>query len=130
MNLRAATVMLTGATGGIGRATALLLAGRVRTLLLHGPHTPGQAEALLADVRASAGPATTVRYLWAVYGSLAEVRTLADAAGQVDLLINNAGIPGPAWWTASRDGNELTLQTNYLAATVLTGLLLAATPPN
>ncbi len=120
------TVVLTGATGGIGLATARLLAGRTRTLLLHGPEPREQVEELLAGLRG-----TEVRYLRADYGDLDEVRNLAaairESTGHVDVLVNNAGIPGPPRWTSSRDGNELTLQANYLAATVLTGLLLDVT---
>jgi hypothetical protein len=50
MNLSAAIVVLTGATG----ATARRLAGRTRTLFIHGPQPPDQTEDLLAELRASA----------------------------------------------------------------------------
>jgi NAD(P)-dependent dehydrogenase (short-subunit alcohol dehydrogenase family) len=120
------TVVLTGATGGIGRAAARLLAVRARTLLLHGPEPREQIEDLIGELR---GP--EVVYLRADYGDLDEVRNLAaairESTGHIDVLINNAGIPGPPRWTGTRDDNELTLQTNYLAATVLTGLLLDVT---
>jgi hypothetical protein len=49
MNLSAAIVVLTGATG----ATARRLAGRTRTLFIHGPQPPDQTEDLLAELRAS-----------------------------------------------------------------------------
>jgi hypothetical protein len=47
MNLSAAIVVLTG-------ATARRLAGRTRTLFIHGPQPPDQTEDLLAELRASA----------------------------------------------------------------------------
>jgi NAD(P)-dependent dehydrogenase (short-subunit alcohol dehydrogenase family) len=114
MDLSDATVVLTGATTGIGRATAEALAPRVRRLILHGPG-------------ASADAPTGANYLRADYGRLAEVIALArdirSATDRVDLLINNAARPGPPARTISTDGNEVTWQTNYLAPVALTALL-------
>jgi NAD(P)-dependent dehydrogenase (short-subunit alcohol dehydrogenase family) len=47
----------------------------------------------------------------------AQVHELTD---HLDLLINNLGRAGPGSRTVSRDGIEVTLQTNYLAAVALT----------
>jgi NAD(P)-dependent dehydrogenase (short-subunit alcohol dehydrogenase family) len=47
-----------------------------------------------------------------------------SAGGRLDVLINNAGRPGPPRRETTVDGNEVTLQTNVLAATVLTDVLL------
>lgn len=114
MDLSAATVVLTGATSGIGRATAVALAPRVRRLIVHGPD-------------ASADVPTDATYLRADYGRLAEVVALArdirSATDRVDLLVNNAARPGPPARTLSADGNEVTWQTNYLAPVALTTLL-------
>ncbi len=51
-----ATVLLTGATDGIGRASAVLLAPRVGTLLIHGPQDPAVVEPLISELRGLAGP--------------------------------------------------------------------------
>jgi NAD(P)-dependent dehydrogenase (short-subunit alcohol dehydrogenase family) len=127
MNLSESIVLLTGATDGIGLATARRLAPRVRHLVLHGPQPDEEVRRLTSDVRRSMGGGSTLTYLRADYDELAQVRTfaarVADAAERLDILINNAGRPGPPSRTLSIDGNETTLQTNYLAPFLLTTML-------
>lgn len=121
MELTDRAVVLTGATTGIGRATANRLAGRVGHLVLHGlePHS---------DVAAFvAGLPGRVTYLPADFGHLDQIAGLVAATRQatdrVDLLLNNAGRPGARRRELSADGIEATLQTNYLSTVVLsTGL--------
>jgi NAD(P)-dependent dehydrogenase (short-subunit alcohol dehydrogenase family) len=127
MNLSESTVLLTGATDGIGLATARLLAPRVRLLVLHGPQPDEDVRRLTSDVRRSMRGGSTVTYLRADYDELAQVRTLAtrvvNTVERLDILINNAGRAGPPRRTLSIDGNETTLQTNYLAPFLLTTML-------
>ena len=126
MNLSESTVLLTGADG-IGLATAHRLAPRVRHLILHGPQPDEDVQRLTSDVRRGMGGGSTLTYVRADYGELAHVRTLAarvaDTAERLDILINNAGRAGPPRRTLSIDGNEITLQTNYLAPFLLTTML-------
>jgi len=123
-----ATVMLTGATAGIGRATALALAGRVGRLILHGLEQQRDVRDLLDTLRWMMRPGARLVYLSANYGDLSEVMRLARdvraATGRIDVLINNAARPGPATRTLSDSGTEVTLQANYLAPVVLTTGLL------
>jgi NAD(P)-dependent dehydrogenase (short-subunit alcohol dehydrogenase family) len=127
MNLSESTVMLTGATDGIGLATARLLAPRVRHLVLHGPQPDEEVGRLTSTLRRSMRGGSTLTYLRADYDELAQVRALAariaDTAERLDILINNAGRAGPPRRTLSIDGNETTLQTNYLAPFLLTTML-------
>lgn len=116
------TIVLTGATSGIGAAAALLLADRAGRLVVHGPQPAAEVADLLARLR-KAGR-SEVHYVRADFGELAAVGELATSIGRltdrVDVLVNNAGRPGPPRRRLSHDGNEVTLQTNYLAAVVLT----------
>jgi NAD(P)-dependent dehydrogenase (short-subunit alcohol dehydrogenase family) len=119
-------VLLTGATSGIGLATARLLAPIADTLLLQGPEPPGDVVGTIDAIRAL-GTGPEIHYLQADYADLGQLVALTDAVldrtPSVDLVINNAAIAGPARRTLSADGNELTLQVNYLAPVALTELL-------
>jgi NAD(P)-dependent dehydrogenase (short-subunit alcohol dehydrogenase family) len=123
-----ATVVLTGATAGIGRATALALAGRPDHLILHGVEPEQDVRNLLSTVRSAMRAGARLTYIHADYGALADVGRLAldirGATDHVDILINNAGRPGPPNRTTTAEGNEITFQTNYLAPVGLTTRLL------
>lgn len=123
-----ATVVLTGATAGIGRATALAFADRAGRLILHGLEREQDIRDLLGKVRAAMRPQARLDYFGADYGSLADVTRLARdiraVTDRIDILINNAGRPGPPTRTVSDAGNEVTFQTNYLAPVVLTTRLI------
>lgn len=116
------TVLLTGATDGLGKGIAEELARRGATLLLHGRDAV-RLEALAKELSAE----TTVRTYRADLSSLAEVRALAKAVlaaeDRLDVLVNNAGI-GTTVPTVeraeSRDGFELRFAVNYLSHYLLT----------
>ena len=114
------TILVTGATDGLGRALAGRLHADGAQLLLHG-RDPGRLGALREELPG-------VRTLQADFASLDEVRRLSADVGEVDVLVNNAGIgsgmPEGRERAESRDGNELRFQVNYLAGYLLTELLL------
>ena len=80
--------LVTGATSGIGRAVALQLAREGAEVLVHGRDATRGAETV-EEITAAGGKASFVA---ADLGDPAAVQRLADDVGEVDILINNAGI--------------------------------------
>ncbi|WP_285102143.1 SDR family NAD(P)-dependent oxidoreductase [Promicromonospora sp. MEB111] len=119
------TVVLTGATSGIGEATARRLAGRADELIVQGPEPEDEVAGVLAGIRASGS--AHVRYLSVDFTSLTAVaeaaRAVREAVSTVDLLINDAGVPGAPERLVTADGFERTLQVNALAPALFTRLL-------
>ena len=123
------TVLVTGATDGLGRAVAGELAAAGSTVLLHG-RDGARGEQTLAEIRKRTG---NDRLYWyrADVSSLGEVRELADRVTaeheRLDVLVNNAGLgttlPGDGRRLESADGYELRFAVNYLAPFLLTRLL-------
>jgi short-subunit dehydrogenase len=93
MELSGRTVLLTGATGGLGRAIAQALAGRGAILGL----SARNPEALGAQAEALPGDGHSV--LPADLAEPGAADALASAAGEVDVLVANAGLPGAGWLT-------------------------------
>jgi NAD(P)-dependent dehydrogenase (short-subunit alcohol dehydrogenase family) len=124
-------ILLTGATDGMGRALAAVLAGEGATVLVHG-RDQGRIAATVAEVTAAAGSPGRVRSYQADLARLAEVRALADQVIEnephLDALVNNAGIginePGGGARQESADGIELRFAVNYLAGYALSRHLL------
>jgi NAD(P)-dependent dehydrogenase (short-subunit alcohol dehydrogenase family) len=120
----ATTVLITGATDGLGRALAVRLAREGCTLLLHG-RDPDK----LADVAYETGAALT---FVADLASLTEVARFAgevrDATDRLDVLVSNAGIgsgePDGRTRRTSADGYELRFAVNHLAGFLLIHELL------
>jgi NAD(P)-dependent dehydrogenase (short-subunit alcohol dehydrogenase family) len=80
--------LVTGATSGIGRAVALQLAGDGAEVLVHGRDATRGAETV-EEITTAGGRA---RFVAADLGVVADVQRLASDVGDVDILINNAGI--------------------------------------
>lgn len=81
------TALVTGATSGIGRATALRLARDGWSVLVHG-RNPERGADVVHEIEAAGGQA---RFVAADLNDLASVRALVDEVGPVDVLVNNAG---------------------------------------
>jgi NAD(P)-dependent dehydrogenase (short-subunit alcohol dehydrogenase family) len=87
-NLEGQRALVTGATSGIGRAVALQLAREGAEVLVHGRDAGRGAETVQA-ITAAGGKASFVA---ADLADADDVRWLANEVGDVDILINNAGI--------------------------------------
>ncbi len=120
-----ATVLVTGATDGLGKRVALELTQRGATVLVHG-RSRERCEAVLEEVRRGTGSEGAHYYL-ADLSSLGAVRGLAEQIlsehDRLDVLVNNAGVIARER-EETEDGLELTFTVNYLAHFLLTNLLL------
>ena len=120
-----ATILITGATDGLGRRVAQKLAAMGATVLLHG-RSPERLKATLEELRSQTGSEKVNSYL-ADLSSLAAVRDLAECIlsdeDRLDVLVNNAGVISSER-KESEDGYELTFEVNYLSHFLLTRLLL------
>jgi len=118
------TVLVTGGTSGIGKATALGLATMAARLAITG-RDPVRTDEAAEEIRAAGGG--QVDAFVADLSSQAEVRTVADEVLQrmprLDVLVNNVG----GYWNTrhvTADGLERTFALNHLAPFLLTNLLL------
>jgi NAD(P)-dependent dehydrogenase (short-subunit alcohol dehydrogenase family) len=124
------TILVTGATDGLGKGIAIELARAGATLLLHG-RDDARGAATMAEIRERTGN-DAVSFYRADYASLAQVRAMAQRIlsehHALHALVNNAGIgtslPGGGERMESDDGFELRFQVNYLAGFLLTRTLL------
>lgn len=118
-------ILITGATDGIGRRSAEILAADGVELIVHGRSADKLEELAEALARVpGAGPISTVQ---ADLGDLEQVRAMAaqlcDRFDRLEVLINNAGV-FMVDRQLSRQGHELTWAVNVLAPLLLGHLLL------
>ncbi|WP_329142383.1 SDR family NAD(P)-dependent oxidoreductase [Streptomyces sp. NBC_00670] len=122
---RTALVTGSGAIGGLGHATARLLAAQGADVILTGADPQRGAEAV-EDIRTAAGgsAAGTVRFVAADLADTEAVRRLAEDAAAANILINNASVMtfSP---TTEQDlaGYDAAFAVNVRAAFLLTALL-------
>lgn len=119
------TCIVTGATGGLGYATAEGLARAGHRVVLTG-RNPEKGEAALQILR-RAVPSVTAEFQLLDVSSLQAVAAFCDAwSGPVDILVNNAGVMAYPERRLSVDGFEMQFATNYLGHFALTLRLLPA----
>jgi short-subunit dehydrogenase len=121
MDLAGRTALLTGATGGLGRAIAKALAHRGASVSLSA-RKPEALEALAAEL-----PGSGHRVLPADLAEPGAAAALAGAAGSVDILVANAGLPGSGRLEEfSADQVERALRVNLEAPMLLAQALYPA----
>lgn len=125
------TILLTGATDGIGLETAKMLIQKGHRVLLHG-RNPAKLEAAEKTLTSLAGSGKTERYV-ADLSRMADVEGLARAVGEkhakLDVLINNAGIFKTAD-VVTEDGLDVRFVVNAIAPYLLTRQLLPLFDPS
>jgi NAD(P)-dependent dehydrogenase (short-subunit alcohol dehydrogenase family) len=117
------TALVTGATSGIGRATALALAADGFEVVVHG-RDAGRGASTVQAIKDAGGSA---RFVAADMSDAADVVRLAKEAGEVDVLVNNAGF---SWFGPTADLTTDTFDalfaSNVRAAYQLVGALAPA----
>jgi NAD(P)-dependent dehydrogenase (short-subunit alcohol dehydrogenase family) len=114
--------LVTGATSGIGRATAIQLAREGAEVIVHG-RDPERGEQVVAEIAGALGKA---RFVAADLSDPTEIRRLADEAGEVDVLVNNAGI---SWFGPTADLDVATYDALFDSNVRAAYFLVAALAP-
>ena len=121
-----ATVVLTGASAGIGAAAAVELSRRGRSVLAVG-RSASKLAAVHRQMEAAASGLEVPEPVTADFASLAEVRRLAEVllerCPRIDVLANNAGLILPRR-EETPEGFEMIFAVNHLAPFLLTNLLV------
>ena len=124
-DIRGKTVLLTGATSGIGLEASVALARQGARVVMVG-RNHAKTVAATAEVASRSG-SKEVSYLLGDFSSQGSVRALADAVrtrvDRLDVLINNAGGVNKVR-RVTVDGIEATFAVNHLGSFLLKNLLL------
>jgi 3-oxoacyl-[acyl-carrier protein] reductase len=114
------TVLVTGASRGIGRAVALALAGEGAEVVVNYASSPEAAEAVVDEIQAKGGSAYALKADVSDEVSVEElIKTVLKRSERIDVLVNNAGI--------TRDGLLMRMKTEDWQAVInlnLTGVFL------
>ena len=112
--------LVTGASRGIGRSIARILAAEGAEVVVNYANSPDAAEAVVAEIQAAGGKA------WSHQANVADeeqvermVKTVLDKSGRLDVLVNNAGI--------TKDGLLMRMKTSDWQSVIdlnLTGVFL------
>lgn len=120
------TAVITGASSGIGKASAIAL-GKLGWRVIGVGRHPERCAQAEAEIRAAIGDNAQVDFLRGDFDSMAEVKLVAQQIAaltdRIDVLVNNAGGVRDARYLTP-DGLEATFAANHLAPFLLTRELL------
>lgn len=126
--MREKIILITGATGGIGKETAKALAKQGHTVIIHG-RDKVKTQKVCEEIKAETGN-TNIDTLLADLFLLSDVKNMADKFKEkydrLDVLINNAGGMMNKERETTKEGIEKTIALNLLSPFLLTQLLLNA----
>jgi retinol dehydrogenase-12 len=121
-DLAGMTMMITGASSGVGLVSAKVLAARGAHVVL-AVRNETKAQPVKQEIEAAGGTAETLAIDTSSLGSVRDAANrYLDSGKKLDVLLNNAGQAGARGLT--KDGFELTFATNHLGHFLLTEKLL------
>jgi NAD(P)-dependent dehydrogenase (short-subunit alcohol dehydrogenase family) len=120
--LHGKTALVTGSTSGIGQAAAMALAALGASVIVHGRNADRGVQ-VVEEIELKGGQA---RFLAADLSDPAEITRLAEQAGDVDVLVNNAG---RSWFGPTSDLDVATYDTIFDSNVRSAYLLTAAIAP-
>jgi NAD(P)-dependent dehydrogenase (short-subunit alcohol dehydrogenase family) len=122
LDVRPPRALVTGATSGIGRAAAMKLASDGFEVIVHGRDV-GRGTQVVEEIERMGGHA---RFVAADLADPAEVRRLADDAGDVEVLVNNGGF---SWFGTTADLDVDTFDALFASNVRAPYLLVSALAP-
>jgi NAD(P)-dependent dehydrogenase (short-subunit alcohol dehydrogenase family) len=120
--LEGKVALVTGATSGIGKAAALQLAREGAKVIIHGRDSD-RGSSVVDEIKEAGGDA---RFVQADLTDITEVRQLADSVGDIDVLVNNAGL---SWFGPTADLDVDTFDAMFDANVRAPYFLTAAIAP-
>jgi short-subunit dehydrogenase len=118
--IRGSTILVTGASSGLGRATSQALAAKGARVMLHGRDVKA-----LDDLAASVGGVPIAVDLAAPHAAAQVAKEAVACAGHIDVLVANAGAGWSGEFTAMTETDiEAMIEVNLLSAVRLTSALL------
>ncbi|MEJ1221840.1 SDR family NAD(P)-dependent oxidoreductase [Sediminicola sp. 1XM1-17] len=118
-------ILITGSTDGIGKLTAMKLAGNGHTVYVHG-RNKAKLEAVISEIKEASNNQNVKGFL-ADFSDLDAVSKMAEQVKNevpaIDVMINNAGVYNSKT-PKNKDGLDIRFVVNYLAPYVLTHALL------
>ena len=124
-NLKNKTVVISGATNGIGKAAAIELS-KERSKLIFTYRNESLAKDLLAEIK-DLSPDTQVHSVYCDFSNQDSIKKCAEEINvlckDIDVLVNNAGVVNTSYHETS-DGIENTFAVNHLGYFLFTNLLL------
>ncbi len=124
-DLKNKTVVISGATNGIGKAAAIELS-KERSKLIFTYRNESLANDLLAEIK-DLSPDTQVHSVYCDFSNQDSIKKCAEEINEmsknIDVLINNAGVVNTSYHETS-DGIENTFAVNHLGYFLFTNLLL------
>jgi NAD(P)-dependent dehydrogenase (short-subunit alcohol dehydrogenase family) len=122
MSLQGKTALITGGTSGMGSATALSMAEKGASVIITG-RDETRGASTVEEIRAAGNDA---EFIAADFSNMSEVARIADAAGEVDVLFNLAGV---AEMGATADTSEAAFDVMFQINVKAPFFLVAALAP-